>query len=145
MAMAGCTSPAPDPLPLEEARAQYAVMLPQLQDSMLQGSEVRWSDDAERLRRDDEGVCRWAPGDSSAEVVLPEDEPAAWDARRETINPVLAENGFEEVGEATRRNGAPAFGFFSEREDGAGVHVYTAAGTTVVRVFGIPVEDSACR
>src|SRR5699024_9650871 len=31
------------------------------------------------------------------------------------------------------------------RADGAGVHVYTAAGSTVVRVFGIPVEYSACR
>lgn len=145
IALAGCTPAAPEPVPVDEARAQYEEMLPSLHVSVLQGAEASWEGDSERVRLDEDGICRWSPGDSSAEITLPEDDPAAWDARREAINPVLVEHGFDEVGDAMRRNGAPAYGFFSDREDGAGVHIYTAAGTTVVRVFGIPVEETACR
>lgn len=145
IALAGCAPTAPEPVPVDEARAQYEEMLPPLQASMLQGAEANWAEGSERVRLDEEGVCRWSPGDSSTEIALPEDDPAAWDARREAINPVLVEHGFDEVGDAKRRNGAPAYGFFSDRADGAGVHLYTAAGTTVVRVFGIPVEGTACR
>lgn len=145
IALTGCTPAVPEPVPVDEARAQYREMLPPLQESMLQGADASWAEDSERVRLDDNGICRWSPGDATTEITLPEDDAAAWDARREAINPVLTEHGFDEVGDAMRRNGAPAYGFFSDRADGAGVHVYTAAGTTVVRVFGIPVEESACR
>lgn len=145
IAVGGCAPATPDPVPVDEARARYEEMLPQLQDAVLQGAEASWTQDAERLRLDDEDVCRWSPGDSTAQIVLPEDDPEAWEARRVALDPVLTEYGFDEAGDATRRSGAPAFGFFSDRADGAGVHIFTAAGTTVVRVSGIPVEASACR
>lgn len=141
--MAACAPSTPEPIPLDDAQSMYDSLLPQLQEAVLLDEEATWTDGDDRTRRDD-GVCRWSAGDSSADIALDEDDTEAWDARREAVNAVLEDTDFDEVGEAGRRDGAPAFGFFSERGDGAGVHLYTASGTTVIRVFGVPVETSAC-
>lgn len=51
-------------------------------------------------------------------------------------------HGFDPVGDAGRRSGAPAYGFDTTRPDGARLQPYSVPGSTVIRLSGVPVEPS---
>lgn len=141
--MTACSSGALEPVPLEDARSQYEESLRPLQQAMLSDPGVTWSQAGAESFLEEDGVCRWSPGDSVAPVGIPEDDPS-WSGRAEAVDEVLASHGFDAVGDAGRRSGAPAYGFDTTRPDGARLQLYSVPGQTVIRLSGVPVDPSAC-
>ena len=141
--MTACSSGALEPVPLEDARSQYEESLRPLQQAMLSDPGVTWSQAGAESFLEEDGVCRWSPGDSVAPVGIPEDDPS-WSGRAEAVDEVLAPHGFDAVGDAGRRSGAPAYGFDTTRPDGARLQLYSVPGQTVIRLSGVPVEPSEC-
>ena len=138
--MTACSSGAPEPVPLG---SQYEESLRPLQQAMLSDPGVTWSQAGAESFLEEDGVCRWSPGDSVAPVGIPEDDPS-WSERAEAVDEVLAPHGFDAVGDAGRRSGAPAYGFDTTRPDGARLQLYSVPGQTVIRLSGVPVDPSAC-
>ena len=87
--MTACSSGAPEPVPLEDARSQYEESLRPLQQAMLSDPGVTWSQAGAESFLEEDGVCRWSPGDSVAHVGIPEDDPS-WSERAEAVDEVLA-------------------------------------------------------
>ena len=110
---------------------------------MLSDPGVTWSQAGAEAFLEEDGVCRWSPGDSVAPVGIPEDDPS-WSERAEAVDEVLAPHGFDAVGGAGRRHSAPAYGFDTTRPDGARLQLYSVPGQTVIRLSGVPVDPSAC-
>ena len=141
--MTACSSGALEPVPLEDARSQYEESLRPLQQAMLSDPGFTWSQAGAESFLEEDGVCRWSPGDSVAPVGIPEDDPS-WSGRAEAVDEVLAPQGFDAVGDAGRRHSAPAYGFDTTRRDGARLQLYSVPGQTVIRLSGVPVEPSEC-
>lgn len=141
--MAACTPSEPGTIPVDEAWASCQELVEPLQTAMHPEGGAEWNSDGGETLWDDGGTCRWAPADSVSDVGIPEDD-AQWEMRESTVDEILGAHGFDPVGAAGRRAGAPAYGFDTSREDGARVQLYSAPGTTVIRVSGFPVDPGAC-
>ncbi|MFC7456076.1 hypothetical protein ACFQS2_02615 [Brachybacterium sp. GCM10030267] len=128
-------------MPIDQARAMSEEMLPPLQDALLTGPDAQWTDGREQATTDVRGTCRWTPGDATAETAIPQ-EKSTWMERRDAVNDVLEDHGFDAVWEPMQKNGT--YGFSTSREDGAGIALYATKGGTVIRLFNVPVADGAC-
>lgn len=141
--MTACDSGSVEPVPLEDARAEYREILGPLQQAMLPEADVSWAAEGGETLWVDDGVCRWSPGDSVAAADLPEGDPA-WEDSADAVDDVLTPLGFDPVGDAGRRHGAPAYGFDTSRADGSRLQLYSVPGSTVIRLSGVPVDPSEC-
>ena len=144
MMMSACTAGGGAAAPLEEAREEIDALVVELQEAVALDEDLSWEGPTgEALAEDEEGICRWRPGEWTTELALPEDD-SGWAEREQRLDAVLQEHGLQALGDPGYTGGS-AYGFETAGPAGGVLRIDSWKGVTTIRLHGLEVEvDSDC-
>jgi len=137
--LAGCASVTP--VPAADAVEHYDQVAAELTSALADATGQQWSALENRQEvQERDGTCLYSPGEWEGGAPLPGvsgDE--GWDGITAAVDPVLAEHGFSELGDPSRRGALHQVS--AEDEHGAEL-VLTAQGE--LRITGAQIETETC-
>lgn len=144
MMVTACTPGGGDAVSLDEARRDVEVLVVELQEAIALDEDLSWQGpSAEALAEDEEGACRWRPGEWTAELALPEDDPS-WAERSQRIDEVLQGHGLGGLGEPEYTGGS-AYGHETAGPASGTLRIDSWRGVTTIHLHGLEVAvEGSC-